>query len=106
MAPFLPLHELPANSKSRKTYSRRNESKESKPKTHMAFEPAVPILGLYILLNVPEDGHTGVFSDVLFVKTKGWKLSTWLLKSWNVHTATFQVDKKQEYIKKTWTPFV
>ena len=61
----------------------------------MAFEPAVPILGLYILLNVPKDGHTEVFSDVLFVKTKGWKLSTWLLKSWNVHTATFQVDKKK-----------
>lgn len=68
---FLPLHELPANSKSRKTYSRRNDSKESKPKTHMAFEPAVPLLGLYILMHVPKDGHRDVFSDVLFVKTKG-----------------------------------
>lgn len=96
MAPFLPLHELPANSKSRKTYSRRNDSKESKPKTHMAFEPAVPLLGLYILMHVPKDRHIEVFSDVLLVKTKSWKLSTWLMKSWNVHTATFQVDQKKK----------
>ena len=44
---------------------------ESKPKIHMAFEPAVPLLGLYILMHVPKDGHIEVFSDVLFVKTKG-----------------------------------
>lgn len=37
----------------------------------MAFEPAVPLLGLYILMHVPKDGHIEVFSDVLFVKTKG-----------------------------------
>ena len=55
----------------------------------MAFEPAVPLLGMYILMHVQNDEHTEVFSDALFVKTKDWKLSTWLLKSWNVRTATF-----------------
>lgn len=47
-------------------------------------------------MHVPKDRHIEVFSDVLLVKTKSWKLSTWLMKSWNVHTATFQVDQKKK----------
>lgn len=70
---FLFPHEPPANVKSRKnSYSKRNDSKVIK--TTQDF-PAILLLGMYILMHIENDEHTEVFTDVLFVQTKGWKLS-------------------------------
>jgi len=36
----------------------------------MAFGPAVPLLGMYILMHVQNDEHTERFTGALFVKKK------------------------------------
>lgn len=62
----------------------------------MAFEPAVPLLGLYILMHVPKDRHIRVFSDVLLVKTKSWKLSMAHEILECSYSNLFQVDQKEK----------
>lgn len=69
---FLTPHEPPENSTSRKnSYSNKNDSKVMKTTNAMAFEPAGPLLGMYILMHVQNDEHTEIFASAPFTKTKG-----------------------------------
>lgn len=64
-SPFLTPHEPLGNSKSRQNSYSNNDSKVMKTTEAMAFEPTVPLLGMYILTYVRNDDHAEVFTGAL-----------------------------------------